>query len=135
MAVISEDISERLDVIPAPAQLIENGIPTEALVAHVAVSHYADHQPLHRQPRTIVRQGVIVDRSTLSFWIGHAAAEVAPAVTQLREMMLAVTRKFVDETVVPVLDLGCVRTSRGYFGRLPVTRRRSAGGGLRLRAR
>jgi transposase len=31
---------------PAPARLIEGGIPTEALVAHVAVSRYADHQPL-----------------------------------------------------------------------------------------
>ena len=29
--------------------MIENGIPTEALVAHVIVSKYADHLPLYRQ--------------------------------------------------------------------------------------
>ena len=69
MTVIGEDRSERLDVIPAhyrvfvtkrpklacracvgtvvqapaPARLIEGGIPTEALVAQVAVARFADH--------------------------------------------------------------------------------------------
>jgi transposase len=104
MTVIGEDTSERLEVIPlqfqvivskppklacracpgtvvqqlAPSRLIEGGIPTEALVAHVAVSRYADHQPLYRQAQIMARQGVNLDRSTLSFWIGYAAAEIAP---------------------------------------------------------
>jgi len=69
--VIGEDVSERLDVIPAqfrvivtrrpkyacrscengivqvpaPARLIPGGLPTEATVAHVIVSKYADHLP------------------------------------------------------------------------------------------
>jgi transposase len=141
MTVIGEDTSERLDVIPvqfrvivtkrpklacracpgivvqepAPSRLIEGGIPTEALVAHVAVSRYADHQPLYRQAQIMARQGVIIDRSTLSFWMGYAAAEIAPVVTRLREMMLASTRIFADETVVPVLDPGRGRTKQGYF--------------------
>ena len=34
---------------PAPARLVEGGIPTEASVVHVLVSKYADHLPLHRQ--------------------------------------------------------------------------------------
>uniref|UniRef100_UPI00177FB8B2 IS66 family transposase n=1 Tax=Mesorhizobium silamurunense TaxID=499528 RepID=UPI00177FB8B2 len=34
---------------PAPARLVEGGIPTEATVAHVLVSKYADHLPLYRQ--------------------------------------------------------------------------------------
>src|SRR3546814_2922339 len=72
---IGEDVSERLDVVPArfrviitrrpkyacrscgdgvrqapaPAHLIEGGIPTEATIAHVLVSKYADHLPLYRQ--------------------------------------------------------------------------------------
>jgi len=141
MAVIGEDRSERLDVIPvqyrvivtrrpkfacrtcigtvvqapAPARLIEGGIPTEALVAQVAVARFADHQPLYRQAQMMARQGVILDRSTLSFWIGYAAAEIAPVVARLREMMLASTRIFADETVVPVLDPGRGRTKQGYF--------------------
>jgi transposase len=34
---------------PAPARLIEGGIPTEAMVAHVLVARYADHLPLYRK--------------------------------------------------------------------------------------
>jgi transposase len=75
MTVIGEDSSERLDVVPAqfrvivtrrpkligrgcagavvqmpvPPRLIEGGIPTEAMVAHVLVARYADHLPLYRQ--------------------------------------------------------------------------------------
>src|SRR5277367_3397335 len=141
MTVIGEDTSERLDVIPAqfrvivtrrpklacracvgtvvqaptPARLIEGGIPTEALVAHVLVARYADHLPLYRQAQIMARQGVILDRSTLSFWMGYAAAELAPVVTRLREIMLSSTRLFADETVVPVLDPGRGRTKQGYF--------------------
>jgi transposase len=91
------------------------GIPTEAMVAHVLVARYADHLPLYRQAQILERQGVIVERSTLSFWMGYAAAEVAPVVARLREMMLASTRIFADETVVPVLDPGRGRTKQGYF--------------------
>src|SRR3954453_3191430 len=141
MTVIGEDPSERLDVTPAqfrvivtrrpklacracpgtvvqasaPARLIEGGIPTEAMVAHVLVARYADHLPLYRQAQILERQGVIVERSTLSFWMGYAAAEVAPVVARLREMMLASTRIFADETVVPVIDPGRGRTKQGYF--------------------
>jgi transposase len=141
MIVIGEDSSERLDRIPvqyrvivtkrpklvcracpgtvvqelAPPRLIEGGIPTEALVAQVVVSRFADHQPLYRQAQMMAREGVIIDRSTLSFWIGYAAAEVAPVVDRLREMLLASSRIFVDETVVPVLDPGRGRTKKGYF--------------------
>jgi transposase len=32
---------------PAPARLIEGGIPTEAAIAQVLVSKYADHLPLY----------------------------------------------------------------------------------------
>ena len=63
----------------------------------------------------MARQGVIIDRSTLSFWLGYAAAEVAPVVMRLRQIMLASTRIFADETVVPVLDPGRGRTKQGYF--------------------
>jgi transposase len=35
---------------PAPARLIEGGLPTERLVAHVVVAKYADHCPLYTIP-------------------------------------------------------------------------------------
>jgi len=102
MAVIGHDSAERLDVIPAqfrvlvtrrpklacracegvvvqaaaPARLIEGGLPTEALVAHVLVARYADHLPLCRQAQIMARQGVELERSTLAFWVGYAASVV-----------------------------------------------------------
>ena len=60
---------------PAPPRLIAGGLPTEALVAHVLVSRYADHLPLYRQAQILARQGVALDRATLAFWVGYAAAE------------------------------------------------------------
>jgi transposase len=96
---IGEDKSERLDIMPAqfrvlvtirpkyacrqcedgvvqapaPAWLIEGGLPTEATIAQVLVSKYADHLPLYRQAQIYARQGVNFDRSTLADWVGHAA--------------------------------------------------------------
>ena len=87
---------------PAPPRLIEGGIPTEALVAQVVVSRFADHQPLYRQAQMMAREGVVIERSTLSFWIGYAAAEVAPVVERLREMLLASSRIFADDQRIQV---------------------------------
>jgi len=49
------------------------GLPTEATVAQVLVSKYADHLPLYRQAQIYARQGIDLDRSTLADWVGHAA--------------------------------------------------------------
>ena len=141
MHVIGEDRSERLDIIPAryqvivtrrpkygcricsgavvqapaPARLIEGGLPTERLVAHVLVTKYADHGPLYRQAQMLARQGIAIDRSTLASWVGYAAAELKPLWRLLRDDLLGSTRLFVDETPVPVLDPGRGRTKTGYF--------------------
>ena len=47
---------------PAPTRLIPGGMPTEATVAHVLVSKYADHLPLYRQAQIYGRQGIDLDR-------------------------------------------------------------------------
>lgn len=62
---------------PAPARLIEGGLPTEATVAQILVSKYADHLPLYRQAQIYARQGINLDRSTLADWVGRAG--LAPA--------------------------------------------------------
>ena len=141
MHVIGEDRSQRLDVIPAqyqvivtrrpkyacrtcqeavvqaaaPARLIEGGLPTERMVAHVLVAKYADHSPLYRQCQILARQGIEIDRSVLAFWVGYAAAEVKPLWRLMREELLRSTKLFADETTAPVLDPGRGRTKTGYF--------------------
>ena len=87
--------------------------PSAALTPRLSSPPQA--QALYRQAQMMAWQGVIIERSTLSFWRGYAAAEIAPVVARLREMLLASTRIFADETVVPVLDPGRGRTKQGYF--------------------
>jgi transposase len=99
---------------PAPARLIEGGMPTEATVAHVLVSRYADHLPLYRQAQILARQGIEIGRDTLAFWVGYAANEILPVVARLREILLGSARLFADETTMPVLDPGRGRTKKGY---------------------
>ncbi len=139
--IIGEDVSERLDIVPAQfrvivtrrpklacrscsdgvmqaparAQLIEGGIPTEATVAHVLVSKYADHLPLYRQAQIYNRQGVDLDRSTLAGWVGKAAFELRPVFDALIADLRRSTKLFMDETRAPVLDPGKGRTKSGYF--------------------
>jgi transposase len=138
---IGDDVAERLDVIPAqfrvivtrrprygcracesavvqapaPARLIEGGLPTEALVAHVLVSKYADHLPLYRQSQIYARQGIELDRSTLADWVGRAATELRPLHQRLFEHLKRSPKLFMDETRAPVLDPGRRRTKSGYL--------------------
>jgi transposase len=140
MVVIGADIAERLDVIPAqyqvlvtkrpklacracagvvmqapaPERLITGGLPSEAMVAHVLVSRYADHLPLYRQSQILARQRIEIGRDTLASWIGVAANELKPVVARLREILLGSARLFADETTMPVLDPGRGRTKKGY---------------------
>lgn len=138
---IGEDVSERLDVVPAqfrvlvvrrpkyacracedvvmqsppPARLIEGGLPTEATIAQVLVSKYADHLPLYRQAQIFARQGVALDRSTLADWVGRAAWHLRPVHERLLTHVRASTKIFADETTAPVLDPGRGRTKTGQI--------------------
>ena len=138
---IGEDRSERLDIIPAqlrvlivrrpkyacraceevvaqapaPARLIEGGLPTEATVAHVLVSKYADHLPLYRQAQIYARQGINLDRSTLADWVGRAAWLLRPVHERLLLTLKTSTKLFADETTAPVLDPGRGRTKIGQL--------------------
>ena len=139
--IMGEDVSERLDIVPAqfrvivtrrpkyacrtceevvvqapaPARLVEGGIPTEATVAHVLVAKYADHLPLYRQSQIYARQGVNLDRSTLADWVGKAAFLLRPVHARLFERLKASTKLFADETTAPVLDPGRGRTKTGQL--------------------
>ncbi len=141
MHVIGEDTAERLEVIPAqyqvivthrpkyacrtceeavvqapaPERLIKSGIPTEGLVAAVVVDKFAWHKPLYRQAQTMKLQGLPIDRSTLAFWVGTAAAELKPLYLRMKEILLGSVKIVVDETRAPVLDPGRGRTKTGYF--------------------
>ena len=100
---------------PAPARLIEGGLPTERLVADIVVSKFADHLPLYRQSQILARLGVRIERSTLAGWVGTAAAELQPLHDHLVELLKASPKLFCDETRCPVLDPGRGETKTGYM--------------------
>ena len=112
---------------PAPAALIEGGLPTEGAIAHVLVSKYADHLPLYRQSQMLARSGVTIDRGTLADWVGVAAFHLRPVVDRLVEHLKASTKLFMDETTAPVLDPGRGRTKTGYLWALARDDRRWGG--------
>jgi transposase len=100
---------------PAPARLIEGGLPTERLVADVVVSKFADHLPLYRQSQILARSGVKIERSTLAHWVGAAAAELQPLHDHLLAGLKASPKLFCDETRCPVLDPGRGETKTGFM--------------------
>ena len=138
---IGEDVGEKLDVVPAqfrvlvvrrpkyacracedvvvqapaPARLIESGLPTEATVAHVLVAKYADHLPLYSQAQIYERQGIHIDRSTLADWVGRAAFHLRPIRERIFVHLKSSTKLFADETMAPVLDPGRGRTKTGQL--------------------
>ena len=48
-----------------PGQPIEKSTAGASMLAHVIVSKFADHQPLHRQEKMFERQGVRISRKTM----------------------------------------------------------------------
>jgi len=100
-------------VAPAPDRPLDGGMPTEALVAHVVVSKFADAQPLYRQVQILSRQGVTLDRSTLANWVGRACWWLQPIYDLLVGTVLSSPKVFADDTTLPVLEPGRGRTKTG----------------------
>ena len=139
MVRIGEDVSERLDIIPAQffvhrhirgkwackccqtlvqepvdPQIIDKGMPTAGLVAHTTVSRFVDHIPYYRQEQINARSGVHTPRSTLASWSGQAGAALLPLYAAHREFVLSCAVVHADETPVAMLDPGAGKTKRAY---------------------
>src|SRR6516165_7506139 len=138
--LIGEDVSKRLDVTPAkfrlivtrrpkyayrnrdgvvqapaPAHLVESGLPTEALLAHIAVAKYADGLPLYRQEAIYARDGVDLDRSLMAQWMGKVGFELQPLADYVLEKIKQGERIFADETTLPTLTPGSGKTQKAWL--------------------
>jgi transposase len=102
-------------VAPAPERPIDGGMATEALVVHVVVSKFCDSLPLYRQSQMLARQGVTLDRSTLSNWVGRACWWLTPLYELVLNTVLSSSKLFADDTSLPVLDPGRGRTKSGHL--------------------
>ena len=130
MRPIGEDVSRRLEYVPAsfveheyhrakyacgtckdgvttapaPPQVLERSAAGASLLAHVVVSKYADHTPLHRLSRIDARSGVEIPVSTLADWTAGVGDLVAPLVERLAQRGLAAAIVRTDATGLKVLD-------------------------------
>ncbi|WP_088138650.1 IS66 family transposase [Achromobacter xylosoxidans] len=139
MQRMGEDVSERLDIIPAEfivhrhvrgkwvcrccqtlvqepvaPHVVDKGQPTAGLVAHTLVSRFVDHVPYYRQEQINARSGVHTPRSTLAGWAGAGGAALAPLYEALREFVLKAKVLHADETPVAMLDPGAGKTRKAY---------------------
>jgi transposase len=138
MQKIGEDVSERLEFIPAslqvieevrpkyacpkgcgvaaaqkPASPIEKGLPGPGLLAYVAVSKYGDHLPLNRMESIFERYGVELSRKTMCDWMAACAELVSPVWERMKAIVLTSKAVQTDDTPVPVLDRDRIRTRTG----------------------
>lgn len=139
MVRIGEDVSERLDIIPAEffvhrhiygkwacrccqtlkqqpavAEIIDAGLPAGGLLAHTLISRFADHLPYYRQEAINARAGVHTPRSTLASWAGQAGAALEPLYEAHKRFVLASRVLHADETPVALLDPGAGKTRKAY---------------------
>lgn len=139
MERVGEDVSERLDIVPAEffvhrhvrgkwscrccqtlvqepvaPQVVDKGLPTAGLVAHTLVSRFVDHVPYYRQEQINARSGVHTPRSTLASWAGAGGAALAPLYEALRQLVLKAKVLHADETPVAMLDPGAGKTRKAY---------------------
>jgi transposase len=140
MTRIGEDVSEKLDYTPGsftverhvrgkwscvkcktltqapvPAEIIDKGLPTSGLLAHVLVAKHSDHLPLYRQEAIFERAGLAIPRSTLAAWVGVCGVRLQPLVDAMRAELLALPVLHADETPVAMLAPGTGKTHRAYL--------------------
>lgn len=100
---------------PAPAHVVEGGLPTEALIAQMLVAKHGDHTPIYTQVAAMARQGVVVGRNVATGWCGRGAGELRPIWSRMLDHLLADDHIYMDETTAPVMDPGRGRTFTGFF--------------------
>ena len=158
MARVGEDISEKLDIVPAEffvhrhvygkwackccqtlvqeavaPQIIDGGMPASGLVAHTLISRFVDHLPYYRQEAINGRSGVYTPRSTLAQWSGRGGGSLEPLWGAHRDFVLGARVLHADETPVAMLDPGGGQDEEGLCLGLRAGRVRSdAGRHLRL---
>jgi transposase len=139
MTRVGEDVSEKLDIIPAeffvhrhiygkwackccqllvqqPAApaIVDGGMPASGLVAHTLISRFVDHLPYYRQEAINARSGVHTPRSTLAQWSGRGGAALEPLYDAHKRFVLGCRVLHADETPVAMLDPGAGKTRRAY---------------------
>lgn len=101
---------------PLPAQPIPKSLASPGLLAHVAVSKYADGLPLYRQSAMFKRLGIELPRQTLARHMIKAGALITPLVNLIADHLRGYDVLQMDETQVQVLkEPGKAATSHSFM--------------------
>jgi transposase len=87
-----------------PPTPIAKGLPGPGLLAHLIVSKYVDHLPLHRLERVYERQGLWLPRSTLCDWLAACAQLLRPLYQRLIDIVLQSRALHTDDTTVKMQE-------------------------------
>lgn len=142
LKLIGEEVSEKLDIIPAQIKVIKTirkkyacpkcddsivlaplandllpkSIATPGLIAWIATSKYVDGLPLYRIENVSKRHGIELKRNTMSRWMINVAEKLMPLKKILEEELLASDYIHCDETTVQVLkEEGKKATGKSYM--------------------
>lgn len=103
-------------IAPVPPQPIPKSLASPSLLAHVAVSKYADALPLYRQAGMLERAGIELSRATLASWMVRVSELVQPLLNLMAEEILSGDFLQMDETPFQVLkEEGKPATSLSYL--------------------
>ena len=97
---------------PAP---IDKGMAGPGLLAYVITSKFADHLPLYRLESIFGRNGLQIDRSTLSVWAGDVADLVKPVYELMIQRLLLSHVIGTDDTIMPMLAAQKARQARMWI--------------------
>lgn len=85
-----------------------------SLVSHLAISKYDDHLPLYRQEEMFARQGIVISRQKMAYWLIKYYEALQPLEKMMRAAVFRSSFLNLDETNVTVLN---GRTKEGKVSR------------------
>jgi transposase len=94
---------EGVTTAEGPERVIERNTADASLLAHVVVSKYVDHCPLHRLHNIYARSGASIPVSTLSDWAADVADLLQPLAVALEARVLSADVVKADATGIKVL--------------------------------
>lgn len=111
-----EDDGPTVKIAPPAEQLVPKSIATEGLLAHIAVSKFADALPLYRQQKIFKRLGIDLSRATLANWMIQAAERCRPVMDLLHREIRGGPLINIDESPIQVLkEPGRSNTAKSFM--------------------
>jgi transposase len=101
---------------PLPPEPVPRGVAGAGLLAHVVVSKFCDHLPLHRQEAVLGRLGWDVSRSTLGDHLRTCAGVLTPLYRAMCDRVRRSYAVFADDTPLTLLRPRRTGTAWVYVG-------------------